>query len=70
MPTCQTVSYVFKVFLSSKNKRYLVVDGLVDGVRLRVVPDAEAEVGDGARQVALHQDVLGLKVAVGDGRLA
>ena len=46
------------------------VDGDVDGVRLRVVLDAEPEVRDGAAQILLHQDVLALKVAVRDGGLA
>ena len=32
--------------------------------------DAEPEVGDGARQVLLHQDVLRLEVAVRDAGLA
>lgn len=31
--------------------------------------DGQAEVGDAARSIPLHQDVLALQVAVGDGRL-
>lgn len=31
--------------------------------------DCQAQVGDAARPVSLHQDVLALQVAVGDGRL-
>ena len=42
----------------------------VDGVGVCVVLDAEAEVGDGAGQILLHQDVLRLEVAVRDSGLA
>ena len=34
------------------------------------VCDGQAKVGDDAAAVGAHQDVLGLDVAVGDGRLA
>ena len=44
--------------------------GDVDLVSLAVEPDGEAKVGDGAAAVPLDEDVLGLDVPVGDGRLA
>lgn len=31
--------------------------------------DGQAEVGDGAQEVLLDQDILGLEVTVGDARL-
>ena len=38
----------------------------VDGVGGRVVADGQPQVGDAARPVLLHQDVLGLQVSVRD----
>ena len=46
------------------------VGGDVDLVSLAVEPDGQAEVGDGTAAVPLDQDVLGLDVPVGNGRLA
>lgn len=42
----------------------------VDGVAGHIVPDRQAQVADHACQVQLHQDVLGLEIAVRDGRFA
>ena len=49
---------------------HTVIGGDVDGVRGRVVADCQPQVGDAARPVLLDQDVLGLQVPVGDGRLS
>lgn len=43
---------------------------IVDLVRVAEVLDGQAEVGDATLEVVLHQDVLALDVAVGDGRFA
>lgn len=48
---------------------YALVGGDVDGVRQRLVADGQAEVGDGAQEVLLDQDILRLEVAVRDAGL-
>lgn len=48
---------------------HALVGGDVDGVRQRLMADGQAEVGDGAHEVLLDQDILGLEVAVSDAWL-
>ena len=48
---------------------HAVVGGDVDGVGAGVVLHGQTQVSDGRRAALLHQDVLGLDVPVGDGRL-
>lgn len=45
-----------------------VIGGDVDGVGGGVVADSQSQVSDAASTILLHQDVLRLQVAVGDGR--
>lgn len=44
-----------------------VIGGDVDGVGGGVVADSQSQVSDAAGTILLHQDVLRLQVAVGDG---
>lgn len=43
---------------------HALVGSDIDGVRDGLVADGQAQVGDGAHPVLLHQDVLGFEVAV------